>query len=69
MADPVADPVVDPVAEIAARLRWLREHPEERRRMGRRAREAVAGRTWSDYGRNVCDVYAELVGGLRGRAA
>jgi glycosyltransferase involved in cell wall biosynthesis len=51
----------DPVGEIAGRLRWLRENPEERKRMGRRAREAVAGRSWQDYGREVCDGYAELL--------
>jgi glycosyltransferase involved in cell wall biosynthesis len=51
----------DPVAEIAGHLRFLRDHPEERRRMGERARAAVAGRSWEDYGREVCDLYAEVM--------
>jgi len=51
----------DPVAEIAAHLRWLRENPAERRRMGERARAAVAGRGWVDYGRKVCDFYEEVL--------
>jgi glycosyltransferase involved in cell wall biosynthesis len=59
----------DPVGEIAGRLRWLRENPEERKRMGRRAREAVAGRSWQDYGREVCDGYAEMMAPTPPRAA
>ena len=51
----------DPVAAIAGHLRFLRDHPEERRRMGERARAAVAGRSWEDYGREVCDLYAEVM--------
>ena len=51
----------DPVGEIAGRLRFLRDHPEERRRMGERARAAVAGRSWEDYGREVCDFYTEVM--------
>lgn len=51
----------DPVGEIAAHLRWLREHPDERRRIGERARAAVAARSWEDYGREVCDWYEEVL--------
>jgi hypothetical protein len=51
----------DVVARLAALLRWLREHPEEMRGIGRRARETVAGRGWQDYGREVCDWYPSVL--------
>ena len=59
----------DPVGEIAGHLCFLRDHPEERRRMGERARAAVAGRGWEDYGREVCDVYTELMAAVPAAAA
>ncbi|HVT18104.1 MAG TPA: glycosyltransferase family 4 protein [Thermoanaerobaculia bacterium] len=58
----------DVVARIAGLLRWLREHPGEMRQIGRRAREAVAGRGWRDYGREVCDWYPSVLARRR-RAA
>jgi hypothetical protein len=51
----------DPVGEIASHLLRLRENPQERRRMGERARAAVAGRSWEDYGRAVCNWYEEVL--------
>lgn len=52
---------MDPVAEIASHLRRLRDHPDERRRMGARSRAAIASRSWEEYGREVCDWYKEVL--------
>jgi GT2 family glycosyltransferase len=46
---------------LANRLRWLLEHPEDARALGRRAADAVRGRfTWEQSARRLVEVAAEV---------
>jgi glycosyltransferase involved in cell wall biosynthesis len=55
----LVDPL-DPRA-IAGAIRWLLEHPEEARAMGRRGREAVLDRfNWSPEGERLVAFYSNL---------
>jgi len=49
--------------EIAAAIRYLCDHPEERRAMGERGRRAVRERfNWEEEGKKLISVYQELLG-------
>ena len=51
---------------VAERLRWLRDNPDQRIAMGRRARARVqAGFSWSDYGDRAVANYQRILYGRR----
>ena len=58
------DGFVVPIRDVAAivdKLEYLRTHPEERRRMGRNARERALSFTWARYQTRVLDLIRELL--------
>ena len=59
-----ADGFVVPIRDanaLAKRLRFFYEHPEERMRMGRTARDYVQQFTWQNYHREVIEHYDAIM--------
>lgn len=53
-------PIRDPQA-IAEQIRYLYDHPEEARRMGRRGREIVQENTWEEFSERVRDSHLSVL--------
>lgn len=53
-------PIRDPDA-IANRLRYLYDHPDEARQMGKRGREIVEANTWDDFSQRVKRAHEDIL--------